>query len=89
MCSCRVVNWISRLLISPTPSPGHRQVTFGQRYEKYVGQSTLDKLIELASHQSISSSLYSSVPDGSEGNVYMVELILENGFRVLLRYCSA
>ena len=24
-------------------------VTFGRRYEKYVGQSTLDKLIELAS----------------------------------------
>ena len=30
--------------ISPTPSPGHHQVTFGRRYEKYVGQSTLDKV---------------------------------------------
>ena len=45
----RVVDWISRSLISPTPSPGHRQVTFGRRYDKYVGQSTLEKLIELAS----------------------------------------
>jgi len=25
--SCGVVEWIGRLLISPTPSPGHRQVT--------------------------------------------------------------
>jgi len=25
--SCGVVNWIGRPLISPTPSPGHRQVT--------------------------------------------------------------
>ena len=39
-----VVEWIGRPLISPTPSPGHRQVTFGRRYEKYVGQSTLDKV---------------------------------------------
>ena len=49
MWSCGVVDWFGRPLISPTPSPGHRQVTFGRRYEKYVGQSTLDKLIELAS----------------------------------------
>ena len=27
-------------------------------------------------HQSISSNLYSGVPDGSDGNVYMVELLL-------------
>ena len=26
---CGVVYCISRLLVSPTPSPGHRQVTFG------------------------------------------------------------
>jgi len=42
--SCGVVDWIGRPLISPTPSPGHRQVTFGRRYEKYIGQSTLDKV---------------------------------------------
>jgi len=47
--SCGVVKWIGRPLISPSPSPGHRQVTFGRRYEKYVGQSMLNKLIELAS----------------------------------------
>jgi len=41
---CGVVEWISRPLISPTPSPGHCQVKFGRRYEKYVGQSTLDKV---------------------------------------------
>jgi len=40
----RVVDWIGRLLISPTPSPGHRQVTFGRRYKEYAGQSTLDKV---------------------------------------------
>jgi len=40
-------------------------------------------------HQSISSNLYSGVPDGSDGNVYMVELLLENRFRSLLRYCAA
>ena len=40
-------------------------------------------------HQSISSNLYSRVPDGSEGNVYMVELLLENRFRAFLRYCAA
>ena len=45
--SCGVVDWIGRPLISPTPSQGHRQVTFGRRYEKYVGQSTLDKFIKL------------------------------------------
>jgi len=39
--------------------------------------------------QSISSNLYSGVPDGSDGNVYMVELLLENRFRSLLRYCAA
>ena len=35
--------------LSPTPTPGHCQVTFGRRYEKYACQSTLDKLIELTS----------------------------------------
>ena len=42
--SCGVVEGIGRPLISPTPSPGHRQVTYGRRYEKYVGLSTLDKV---------------------------------------------
>ena len=42
--SCGVVDWIGRPLISPTPSPGHRQVTFGRRYKEYAGQSTLDKV---------------------------------------------
>jgi len=49
MWSCGVVNWTDKSPICPTPSLGHRQVTFGRRYEKYVGHSTLDKLIELAS----------------------------------------
>jgi len=47
--SCGVVEWIGRPLISPTPSPGHRQVTYGRRYEKYVGLPRSIKLIELAS----------------------------------------
>jgi len=42
--SCGVVEWIGRPLISPTPSPDHRQVTYGRRYEKYVGLSTLDEV---------------------------------------------
>jgi len=40
-------------------------------------------------YQSISSNLYSEVTDDSGGNVYMVELLLENCFRSLLRYCAA
>ena len=45
----RGCQWVCKPPISPTPSPGHHQVTFGRRYEKYVGKSTLDKLIELVS----------------------------------------
>ena len=45
----RGCRWVGKPPISPTPSQGHHQVTFGQRYEKYVGQFTLDKLVELAS----------------------------------------
>ena len=49
---CMVVRgcqWVGKQPICPTPSPGHHQVTFGRRYEKYVDQSTLSKLIELTS----------------------------------------
>ena len=47
MWSCRSVDWTDKPPICPTPSQGKHQVTFGRRYEKYVGQSTLDKSIEL------------------------------------------
>ena len=38
--SCGVVEWIGRPLISPTPNPGHRQVTTGRRTDFGVKKSS-------------------------------------------------
>jgi len=38
--SCGVVDWIGRPLISPTPSPGHRQVNLSSQVVKLTGLSS-------------------------------------------------
>jgi len=40
-------------------------------------------------HQSMSNNLFSRVADGTKSNVAAVELMLEDRFKALLRYCAA